>query len=59
MGRVQATQVPDYVDAKTGIPKAELRRMLDNCYRHPKTANKRCNCNRLALTALHAIAWLS
>ena len=27
-----------------------------SCYRHPKTANKRCNCNRLALTALHAIA---
>ena len=27
-----------------------------HCYRHPKTANKRCNCNRLALTALHAVA---
>ena len=27
-----------------------------DCYRHPKTANKRCNCNRLALTALHAVA---
>lgn len=29
MALAQAIQVPDHIDAETGIPKVELRRMLD------------------------------
>ncbi len=30
MALAQAVLIPDYVDAETGIPKVELRRMLDD-----------------------------
>ena len=29
MALAQAVQIPDHIDAETGIPKVELRRMLD------------------------------